>query len=86
MQEALKLEGLGGIQAYPATNNLTSEDGTKYTGVIVQYEGDGVYDPHALYSQREDVKYQYSCFLESFLKTGTATVPGPGKLGDACPQ
>ena len=85
MQEALKLGGLGGIQAYPASSNLTSEDGTKYTGVVVQYEGDGVYDPHALYSQREDVKYQYSCFLASFLKTGTATVPAPGKLGDACP-
>jgi hypothetical protein len=85
MQEALKLEGLSGIQAYPATNNLTSEDGTKYTGAIIQYEGDGVYDPHALYSQREEVKFQYSCFLESFLKTGTATIPAPGKLGDKCP-
>ncbi len=85
MQDALKLEALSGIQAYPTSNNVTSEDGTKYTGVVAQYEGDGVYDPHALYSQREEVKYQYSCFLESFLKTGTAKVPAPGKLGTACP-
>ncbi len=85
MQEALKLEGLSGLEPYPASNNLTSEDGTKYTGVIVQYEGDGVYDPHALYSQREEVKYQYGCFLESFLKTGTAKVPAPAKLGTPCP-
>ena len=85
MQEALKLEGLSGIDPYPTSQNLTSEDGTKYTGVIVQYEGDGVYDPHALYSQREDVKHQYACFLESFLKTGTAKVPPPAKLGTPCP-
>ena len=85
MQEALKLEGLSGIQAYPASNNLMSEDGTPYTGVVVQYTGDGVYDPHALYSQREEVKFQYGCFLESFLKTGIAKVPAPGKLGAACP-
>jgi hypothetical protein len=85
MQEALKLEGLSGLTPYPTSQNLTSEDGTKYTGVIVQYEGDGVYDPHALYSQRDEVKYQYGCFLESLLKTGTATVPAPAKLGTPCP-
>ena len=85
MQEALKLEGLSGIAPYPVTQNLTSEDGTKYTGVVVQYEGDGVYDPHALYSQRDEVKHQYGCFLESFLKTGTAKVPAPAKLGTPCP-
>ncbi|MEP7122692.1 MAG: hypothetical protein ABJE95_17340 [Byssovorax sp.] len=85
MQEALKLEGLSGIEPYPVSNNLTSEDGTKYTGAVLQYEGDGVYDPHALYSQREEVKFQYSCFLESFLKTGVAKIPAPGKLGTACP-
>ena len=85
MQEALKLEGLSGIEPYPASQNLTSEDGTKYTGVVVQYEGDGVYDPHAIYSQRDEVKHQYACFLESFLKTGTATVPAPAKLGTPCP-
>lgn len=85
MQEALKLEGLSGIDPYPVSNNLTSEDGTKYTGVIVQYEGDGVYDPHALYSQSEEVKYQYGCFLASLLKSGTAKVPAPAKLVTPCP-
>jgi hypothetical protein len=85
MQEALKLEGRDGIVAYPVVNDLTSESGAKYTGMVVQYHGDGVYDPHALYSQLDSVKYQYGCFFSSFLKTGTATVPAPAALGTPCP-
>ena len=85
MQEALKLAGRDGILPYPVSNDLTSETGTKYTGVVVQYEGDGVYDPHAIYSQLDAVKYQYGCFFSSFLKTGTATVPAPAPLGTPCP-
>jgi hypothetical protein len=84
MQQALALAGLDGIVPYDVTNNLTSETGIPYTGAVVQYEGDGVYDPHALYSQRDEVKYQYGCFFESFLKTGTATIFAPKPLGSAC--
>lgn len=83
-QDALKLAGKGGITPYPVSQNLTSEDGTKYTGVIVQYKGDGVYDPHALYSQLDDVKHQYGCFLSSILATGVALVPAPAPLGSPC--
>jgi len=84
MQQALALAGLDGIVPYDVTSNLTSETGIPYTGAVVQYEGDGVYDPHALYSQRDEVKYQYGCFFESFLKTGTATIFAPKPLGSAC--
>jgi hypothetical protein len=85
MQDALKLEGKDGIQPYPVKNELTSEAGGNYTGVVVQYKGDGVYDPHAIYSQLDAVKYQYSCFFSTFLKTGTAVVPAPAALGTPCP-
>lgn len=85
MQDALKLEGLDGLRPYPLTLNLTNESGTKYTGAIVQYMGDGVYDPHAIYAQLDAVKYQYGCFVESFLKTGKATFPAPQPLGTPCP-
>jgi hypothetical protein len=55
-----------------------------YTGVVVQYLGDGIYDPHAIYSQLDAVKYQYGCFLETMLKTGTATVPAPAPYTTPC--
>jgi len=86
MQDALKLEGLGGIVPYPVKNDLTSATGAKYTGVVVQYQGDGVYDPHAIYSQLDAVKYQYGCFFQSFLATGVATVPPPADYSVPCPQ
>jgi hypothetical protein len=85
MQGALGLEGRGGILPYSVSNNLTSESGTAYTGTVVEYAGDGVYDPHAIYSQLDAVKYQYGCFFSTFLQTGTAVVPAPAALGTPCP-
>lgn len=85
MQEALALAGLDGLTPYPVSGEVTSETGAKYTGVVVQYEGDGVYDPHAIYSQLDAVKYQYGCFMSTFLKTGTAVVPPVAPLGTPCP-
>lgn len=86
MQDALKLEGRDGILPYPVTSDLKSEDGTAYTGMVVQYKGDGVYDPHAIYSQLDAVKYQYGCFFSTFLQAGTAVVPAPMALGTPCPM
>lgn len=74
MQTSLALEKLDGIINYPVTQNLRSEIGEPYTGVVVQYEGDGLDDPHTIFSQLDDVKYQYGCFMESIQKTGTAVV------------
>jgi hypothetical protein len=85
MQDALQLEGKDGVLPYSVSNDLTSEGGTAFTGMVVQYKGDGVYDPHALYSQLDAVKYQYGCFLSTFLQTGKAVVPAPAALGTPCP-
>lgn len=85
MQPALKLDGLDGILDYPVENNKASElDGTPYTGAVVQYEGDGIYDPHGIYGQLDEVKYQYGCFFSTFLKTGKAKILAPKPLGSPC--
>ena len=86
MQQALALEGLQGMLAYPVAGDVTSSLGTKRTGVVVQYKGDGVYDPHAIYSQLDAVKYQYGCFFQTFLQTGVATVPAPADYAVPCAQ
>ena len=84
MQQALALDGLDGLVPYPIEDNLTSEDGRPFTGVVVQYEGDGIYDPHGIYGQLDAVKHQYGCFLETFYQTGHALVPAPAPLGSPC--
>jgi len=84
MQNVLSLADGGGIAPYPVANNRTSLDGTSYTGVVVQYLGDGIYDPHAIYSQLDAVKYQYGCFFESMFTTGTATVAAPAPYTTPC--
>ncbi len=76
MQQALALDARSGFDTFPISDNRQS-GATKYTGVVVQYEGDGIYDPHALYSQLDAVKRQYSCFLKTMKTTGTATVIAP---------
>jgi hypothetical protein len=86
MQEALALDGRDGIIGLPATDNLDSEAGGKYTGVVQQFVADGPYDPHAIYSHRDDVKRQYACFLDTFVRTGKATVvPAEPGWHDPCP-
>ena len=85
-RKALALEGLEGMLPYPVKNDLTSATGAKYTGAVVQYMGDGVYDPHAIYSQLDAVKYQYGCFLSTFLASGAAVIPAPAALGTPCPN
>ncbi len=85
MQQALKLEGRDGLVPYSVVNEIMSESGAPYTGMVVQYKGDGVYDPHAIYSQLDAVKYQYGCFFSTFLQTGKAVVPAPMPIGTPCP-
>jgi hypothetical protein len=85
MQEALALDGLDGVLPYPVAGNRTSElAATPYTGVVVQYAGDGIYDPHGIYGQLDEVKYQYGCFFATFLATGEASVLAPKPLGSPC--
>lgn len=80
MQDALALAGLDGLRSLPLTNNLKSESGAAYTGAVLQFAPKGlpgeVPDGHAIYSRRDDVKYQYSCFMaEFFLKQAATIVP-----------
>jgi hypothetical protein len=84
MQDLMSLGGTGGMVPYPVSNARTSRDGTPYTGVVVEYLGDGIYDPHAIYSQLDEVKYQYGCFFETTWKTGRATVPAPATYDVPC--
>lgn len=86
MQTALSLAGLDGVVPFPVSENMTSEAGGTYTGAVVQFVADGPYDPHAIYSHRDDVKRQYSCFWDSFMKTGKAViVPPSADWAAACP-
>jgi hypothetical protein len=43
-----------------------------------------VYDPHALYTQRDEVKYQYACFLSTMDAHGVATALAPASPGSTC--
>lgn len=88
MQDELAIAGLDGVLDFPVTDNLTSEAGAPYTGVVTQWEGDGVHDPHAIYVRREEVRFQYTCFFDSFFRTGRATAFPPQRWEDveACPE
>jgi hypothetical protein len=73
-------EQAGGLRAYPVQDNLSSRTGDVYTGVVVQYRGDGIYDAHAIFSQLDAVKYQYGCFFA----TG-GVVLAPASIDSECP-
>jgi len=80
MQDALALDGLDGVLAYPVRGN---RDGV--TRVVVQYEGDGILDPHYIYRQLDAVKHQYACFFATYLATGTPSVVAPDAADAPCP-
>ncbi|MBF2077618.1 MAG: hypothetical protein IGR76_03650 [Synechococcales cyanobacterium T60_A2020_003] len=77
MQASLSLDGLDGILAYPIVRNLRSENGRRYTGVVVQYEGDGITSSHNIFAQLDAVKIQYAHFFKSFYMKGKAVVIDP---------
>lgn len=82
MREVQKLVGLDAVASYPVKSNLTSESGSKYTGVVVQY-ADPLFAPHQIYRRLPAVQHQYGCFHQSFRKTGIAVLPAPGATRDA---
>lgn len=84
MHDAQNLMGLGTVLNYPVTQNLTSETGVPYTGVVVQYKAEGDYDSHGIFRRLEQVRHQYGCFHETFQKTGIGVVPAPGLETDPC--
>ncbi|MCC6898380.1 MAG: hypothetical protein IT377_05360 [Polyangiaceae bacterium] len=91
MQQALALNELDGLLPFPVMNNRKSEGGAGYTGVVAQYApkalpGEAKADGHAIYSHRDDLKFQYACFAASFLMTGSATLLAPkADWTAACP-
>jgi hypothetical protein len=84
MQDVLAVDGLDGVLSYPVAGNTAHEGGPATTNVVVQFEGDGIVDPHYLYRQIEEVKHQYACFFATWIETGTAVVVAPGALDDPC--
>jgi hypothetical protein len=84
MQKSLALDGLEGILPYPISQNMMSETGFPYTGIVVQYEGDGIKNSHSIFSQLLDVKYQYGCFIESMQRQGAPTVLSPRSVLPPC--
>ena len=58
--------------------------GTAATRVVVQFNGDGILDAHYLYRQLDEVKHQYGCFLETYMRDGIPTVVAPGGLTAPC--
>jgi hypothetical protein len=85
MQTALALDGRSGMLSYPITDDLTSDGGSKYTGAVMQYHADAIVNSHYIFQQLDAVKYQYGCFVSTFVKRGTATIPAPAALGTPCP-
>jgi hypothetical protein len=77
-QDSLRTQGLDGLLSYPVRGNR----GT--TAVVVQYRDGGIVDAHQIYRQLDEVKYQYGCFLASYLRDGVPTVPAPAALTSPC--
>ncbi|MFT3771026.1 MAG: hypothetical protein QM820_36895 [Minicystis sp.] len=78
------LAGHGAITA-PASNNIQAPGGS-VTGVTLQREQRPGIDGHHVPFEWGDVKYRYSCFFDSLVKTGTAVLPPPNDDGLAdCP-
>lgn len=78
-QDALALDGLGGLATYPVSTNVGD-----HTRVVVQFDGDGIVDSHYIYRQLDEVKHQYGCFFDSYLRTGTPVVVAPAPLTALC--
>lgn len=85
LQQWLALEGRDGVLGFSVRGNGRSRAGERYTGAVVQYTSDGILDGHHIFAQRDDVKFQYGCFLASLRDGGTGAVPAPAPLGSACP-
>lgn len=79
-QQALATDGLDGLLEYPVRGN---RDGV--TAVAVQYRDDGIEDSHQIHRQLDAVKFQYGCFLASYVRDGVPTVAAPAALDAPCP-
>ena len=78
-QAALQADALDGMMQYPVRANR----GT--TSVVVQYTDGGILDAHYIHRQREEVRYQYGCFLATYVRDGVPTVAAPAPVTSPCP-
>jgi hypothetical protein len=78
-QDALAIDDMQGILAYPVHANR----GT--TSVVVQYRDGGILDAHYIHRQLDEVKFQYGCFLASYLRDGVPIVYAPAAVTAPCP-
>lgn len=85
LQDSLALAELDGPIDFPVSNNLMSESGVPYTGAVVQSAGDGFSDPHSIYVQVPGIRHQWTCFLGTQVRTGTAVIPPLDAPGTECP-
>lgn len=84
-QDALATQDLGGMLPYPVRANRMNP-GQRTTSVVVQYADGGIADGHQIYRQLPEVRYQYSCFLASYLRDGgVPTVFAPDVESAPCP-
>jgi hypothetical protein len=63
----------GAVQSPPAQNNLDTPAGP-VSMLLVQYEAPPDVSGHYVPFELSEPKYQYRCFFNSFVRTGTATV------------
>lgn len=85
MRDAQRHVGLDSPASYPVSANAIAENGTRYTGVAVQYAGDGLLNSHQVYRRLEAVQHQFGCFHDTFRRTGSAIVPAPAPRDAPCP-
>ncbi|MBS2017525.1 MAG: hypothetical protein JST00_31880 [Deltaproteobacteria bacterium] len=87
MREAQKLAGVDQPISYPVKANLKSENGSSYTGAVVQYSPlpEGT-DGHSIHYKKDAVMQQYGCFHETFRKSGVAVISPPGPIGAPCAE
>ncbi len=80
--QSLELRGRKVLE-YPVTDNIKG-GGRATTGVAVQYHMDNILDGHHVNYQLDDPKYQYGCFLQSFVQSGDAQVYAPKSSDSSC--
>ncbi|MCA9300653.1 MAG: hypothetical protein KDA28_16405, partial [Phycisphaerales bacterium] len=77
--EVLPFSG-GEALSLPAQGNVDGE----VTAIVTQHAQDAIEDGHEVAFQTDGAKYQYRCFLESWLE-GVPVVPSPAGEWDDCP-
>jgi len=81
VREMLRLAGRKELN-FPVTGNIVTPAGT-VTAVAMQMREVPPLDGHHVFYQRDDAKFLYGCFLESYIKNGVPTLYPPKDKWDA---